>query len=46
MPANVPFLAKFAQSSSQKKDKSNAGTTPSRNGTLITKVSRETTDDR
>ena len=45
MPANVPFLAKFAQRPPKKKDKSDPGTAPSKNGTLITRVSRETTDD-
>ena len=45
MPANVPFLAKFAQRLPKKKDKSNTGTALSKQRTLFTAVSRETTDD-
>ena len=46
MPANVPFLAKFARRPSAKRDKSNTDTALSKQGTLFTAVSRETTDDR
>lgn len=46
MPANVPFLAKFAKRPSKKKDESNTATALSEKGTFVTKVNRETTDDR
>ncbi len=45
MPANVPFLAKFALHLPKEKDKSNTDAALSKRGTLVTKVSRETTDD-
>ena len=46
MSANVPFLAKFARRLSKEEAESNLGNTASEKGTIITKVNRETTDDR
>ena len=41
MSANTPFLARFARSASE----GESHATGPKNGTLITKVARETTDD-
>ena len=43
MPANAPFLAKFARPPLREESKSNP---TSEKLTLITEVDRETTDDR
>ena len=45
MPANEPFLAKFAKRISKAEAESNSRTAASEKGTIITKVNHETTDD-
>ena len=46
MSANAPFLAKFAKAPSKGAPESNSANSTSEKGTLVTKVARETTDDR
>ncbi len=45
MPANTPFLAKFAKAPAKGRPESNSDNPGPEKGTLITKVARETTDD-
>ena len=46
MPANAPFLAKFAEPVPKKTDQPKTSAAVAEKGTLVTKVNRETTDDR
>ena len=46
MSANVPFLAKFAKQPPKDEEKLNSGSAVSEKGTNVTRVNRETTDDR
>ena len=46
MSANAPFLAKFAKRPSKEESGSMSGNETPEKGTLITRVRRETTDDR
>ena len=46
MSASAPFLAKFAKRPSKEESGSKSGNETPEKGTFITKVSRETTDDR
>ena len=46
MPANAPFLAKFAMTPAKGESGSKSDNQSPEKGTLITRVRRETTDDR
>ena len=46
MPVTEPFLAKFATSPSKAEATSDSRSTARDKGTIMTKVDRETTDDR
>ena len=46
MSANRPFLAKFAKKLSEEEAESNSAIGASHKETYITRVERETTDDR
>ena len=46
MPATVPFLARFATRLSKEEVESSSNKAASEKDTLVTKVDRETTDDR
>ena len=46
MSVDTPFLAKFAKRTSDEEIHPNANDQDPRNGTYITRVARETTDDQ
>lgn len=46
MPANTPFLAKFAKAPPKGKSESNSANPGHDKRTIVTNVERETTDDR
>ena len=46
MSAIEPFLAKFAKAPSKAAPESNSANSTLEKGTIVTKVERETTDDR
>ena len=46
MPANEPFLAKFAKRPPKVEAEANSGSIAPEKGTIITRVNHETTDDR
>ena len=46
MSTSVPFLVRFAQSAPNDDAKTDSGDRAPEKGTMVTKVNRETTDDR